>query len=501
VHLRPILIGLLFLSTCGVLAASQELGVEAPGAPSTVSAASYAKAAGLAPGSIASTFGSDLATQTATADMQPLPTQLAGTTVSITDSKGAERPCPLFFVSAKQVNHLIPDDTAPGTATIRVTSGDGTVTTVSGVQIVLASAGIFTANSTGNGPAAGYAQRFQADGKVVTTPLAFYDPVLQRFVSQPVDLGGAGDQIYFTLFGTGLRGAPAKDYQAVLNGFHTYPVSYVGPQGEFVGLDQINIGPIPASDATNAFENGYGDITLSLFLLSGSLFTQSNQALFRIIHPDFVPFAELLPTDTVIRGQSVQQFTVWGDYLAPGGQVSIHPADGITMSNISVFDTAIRFDLTVEAGAAIGDRQLVVTTPYGVSSPALKLTIQDSSSPNPYLTDFAVGSSSIDFHFNSPGAHLTSGSLLNTYADEVDFASDNSLTCMNSYASNALVHPGQALGSVQYGFSPPLANQFFSRHFTYVRFSVTDAAGRQSNTVGTRVDDPTFGCFQMPASE
>ena len=491
----------LFLVSCGVPAVSQELGLQAPGTPNTVSAASYSATAGLAPGSIAATFGSDLATQTVSANTQPLPIHLGDTTVSITDSKGQEQLCPLFFVSAKQVNHLIPEGTALGAATIKVTSGDGTVTTISGVQIVLASVGIFTANSTGNGPADGYAQRVEANGDVVSTPIAIYDPVLKRSVSQPIDLGGSGDKTYITLFGTGLRAAAATNFQAVLNGFHIYPVSYVGPQGQFAGLDQINIGPILASDAKDAFENGYGDITMSLVLLSGSLYAQSNQVLFRIVHPDFVPFAALLPTDTVLRGQTIKQFTVWGDYLAPDGKVSINPPDGITISNVTVFDTTIRLDLSVDAGAAIGDRQLVVTTPYGQSTPALKLTIQDPSSSNPYLTNFAVASNLISFDFNSPGAHLTAGSLLNTYADEIDFASDNSLTCMSSYTSNALVHPGQTSGNVQYQFSPPLANQFFSRHFTYVEFSVTDATGKKSNTAGTRVDDPTFGCVQIPTNQ
>jgi hypothetical protein len=240
---------------------------------------------------------------------------------------------------------------------------------------------------------------------------------------------------------------------------------------------------------------------MSLVVSSGSLFAQSNQLLFRIIHPDFTPIAELLPTDTVIRGQTVKQFPVWGDYLAPGAKVNITPPDGITMSNVSIFDTSVRFDLAVDSSAAMGERQLTVTTPYGTSTPALKLSIQDPSSLNPFLTNFAVASNTISFNFSSPGAQLTTGSLLNTSADEIDFATDNSRTCMNSYTSNTLLHTGQTAGNVPYTFSPPLANLFFSRHFTYVAFSVTDATGKQSNTVGTRVDDPAFGCFQMPMDQ
>jgi uncharacterized protein (TIGR03437 family) len=464
----------------------------------TVSAASYSVSAGIAPNSIASTFGSDLATATEAARSQPLPTGLAGTTVSITDSTGATQLCPLFFVSPGQVNHFIPVGVALGNATVKVTSGDGTVTTISGVQIVAASIGIFSANSSGNGPPSAYAQRFRADGSVVNTLLAVYDPILKRFVSQPIDLGAAGDQTYITLFGTGLRALPAQSFQALLNGFHMFPVSYVGAQGQFVGLDQVNIGPILPSDAIDAFENGFGDITMSLLSLSGS---QSNELLFRIIHPDFVPFAQLLSTDTGIRGQTIQQFKVWGDYLAPAGKVSINPPDGLTMTNISIFDTRITFDLTIDASAATGARQLLLTTPYGTSTPTLTFSVQDPASPNPVLTNLVVDGNTISFSFASPGAHLTAGSLLNISGSEVNFATDLSQDCQSSYQSNALAHSGQTTGQVQYTFSPPLANVFFSRHYTDLGISVTDATGARSNTVGTRVDDPVFGCFQLPRNQ
>jgi len=162
--------------------------------------------------------------------------------------------CPLFFVSPGQVNHFIPEGTALGGATVTVTSGDGKITAIPGIQVVSASLGLFSANSTGNGPAVAYAQRFGVGDAVVTAPLAVYDPVLKRFVSQPIDLGVAGDQTFVTLFGTGLRALPATAFHAMLNGSsHSFAVSYVGPQGQFVGLDQVNIGPIPASDAVDVF--------------------------------------------------------------------------------------------------------------------------------------------------------------------------------------------------------------------------------------------------------
>ncbi len=97
-------------------------------ANTNVSAASYVSTS-LAPESIVSAFGSGLATSTLAAASTPLPTTLAGSTVKVRDSAGAERLAPLFFVSPAQINYQMPAGTANGAATITVTSGDGSVST------------------------------------------------------------------------------------------------------------------------------------------------------------------------------------------------------------------------------------------------------------------------------------------------------------------------------------------------------------------------------------
>jgi uncharacterized protein (TIGR03437 family) len=59
--------------------------------------------AGLAPGSIASIFGSGLATTTATASTNPLPLTMDGTTVTVNGQAA-----PLFYISPTQINIQIP---------------------------------------------------------------------------------------------------------------------------------------------------------------------------------------------------------------------------------------------------------------------------------------------------------------------------------------------------------------------------------------------------------
>ena len=129
----------------------------------TVSSASFERDVPLAPDAIASGFGEELATVTESAATVPLPTELAGTTVVLTDSTGVERPAQLVFVSVKQVNYLIPAGMATGLAAVRITSGDGDIST-GVVDIASVSPGLFTANATGGGVAAGSVLRVAEDG-------------------------------------------------------------------------------------------------------------------------------------------------------------------------------------------------------------------------------------------------------------------------------------------------------------------------------------------------
>lgn len=65
------------------------------------------------------------------------------------------------------------------------------------------------------------------------------------YIPKLIDLSPASDQIYIVLYGTGIRyrtGAAT----ATIGGI-SIPVIYAGDQFSYVGLDQVNIGPIPQS--------------------------------------------------------------------------------------------------------------------------------------------------------------------------------------------------------------------------------------------------------------
>jgi len=148
---------------------------------------------------------------------------------------------PLFFVSPNQVNYQMPPGTAAGPATVTVTSATGA--TLSGAtQIAALAPGIFTANSNGQGAPAGLALRLQPDGRQIFEPLAIFDPTSNQFIPAPINLSVSGtiDRVFLVLFGTGIRPGAGANVMAQIGG-RGMSVSYAGPQGDLIGLDQINI--------------------------------------------------------------------------------------------------------------------------------------------------------------------------------------------------------------------------------------------------------------------
>lgn len=194
--------------------------------PRTVSSASYNISA-IAPKAIVAAFGSNLASVTQGASSMPLPTAIAGASITVQDSAGIERLAPLFFVSPNQLNYQIPAGTTPGPALIKFDNGTGQP--VTGSAIIAPSApSIFTQDSSGAGAGA-------ALDAFTFTPAPF----------NATRAGGLPNII--AVFGTGL-GADATDIdanagpnvQAMIDGQATQ-VLYAGRAPGFIGLNQMNV--------------------------------------------------------------------------------------------------------------------------------------------------------------------------------------------------------------------------------------------------------------------
>lgn len=220
----------------------------------TTSAASFSPTA-VAPESIATGFGAGLTTISENATTIPLPTTLAGVSVRVRDALGTERLAPMFFAGANQVNYLIPQGSANGAATASVVNGS-TVIATGGAAIASIAPGLFSLTSDGNGFPAATLLRVKAGGAQFSEPIATLDSQ-SKFVAVPIDFGDPSDQLFLILFGSGVRGRTNLSAVTATISNVNSSVSFAGPQGFLVGLDQINI-PL------NRSLQGRGEVNLFL---------------------------------------------------------------------------------------------------------------------------------------------------------------------------------------------------------------------------------------------
>ena len=207
----------------------------------------------VAPDSLVSAFGANLATATGVTTSFDFPTNLAGTTMTLVDSSNTTYQVPMYSVSPQQVNYYVPGNAQPGPATITVASAGGTQTT--GIILISAvSPGLYTANQSGKGVPAAIAVCAGTCAGWPTTGHANGQFFQYTFVSgcapgscepQPISLGVPADNVVIEFFGTGLRHlaslttitAQVTDQQ---NNRQSVPVQYAGKAG-YTGLDQVNV--------------------------------------------------------------------------------------------------------------------------------------------------------------------------------------------------------------------------------------------------------------------
>jgi uncharacterized protein (TIGR03437 family) len=210
----------------------------------TLLSAAFSSGSSVAPGSIVSGYGSQLAAGIAVPKSLPLPTTLAQTTVNVIDAAGAFRPSGLYLVSPGQVNFVLDPMTVTGPALVLVQNGTGTV--ASGpVEVDNVAPGLFSANSTGSGVAAGQVLR-SVNGVTTPEPMAVYDVPAGAWLPVPIKLN-TDDTVFLTLYGTGIRNRASLSNVRVTVNSAAVPVTYAGPQFDSPGLDQLNIGPLPPS--------------------------------------------------------------------------------------------------------------------------------------------------------------------------------------------------------------------------------------------------------------
>jgi uncharacterized protein (TIGR03437 family) len=191
-------------------------------------AASYAPR--VSPGSLATIFGTGLASSTANAKGFPLPETLAGASVFISQSEVSTE-APLVYASPTQINFQVPSRLVAGTAAVYVTVGGGQ-SLIFNFTVVTASPGFF--QSTTNQAAA---QNANNSANTSSNPAAVGSVVV-------VYLTGQGPLDHPVPDGTPAVTSPlahaTSSVSATIGGVAA-TVQFLGLSPGFVGLAQANI--------------------------------------------------------------------------------------------------------------------------------------------------------------------------------------------------------------------------------------------------------------------
>ena len=180
-----------------------------------VNAASYTQP--VAPGSLLSIFGTNLALTTATAPSVPLPLTLGGSTVTINGV-----PAPLFTVSPGQINLQVPFEVTPGMAQVTVTVGGQSDTQQ--VAVAAVAPGVFTIDGI-RMLAPGVAHR----GDILTLFLTGQGPLSPTMPTGAPPAESAGAQLPQII----------EPVEITVGGLPA-PVLFAGVPSGLVGISQIN---------------------------------------------------------------------------------------------------------------------------------------------------------------------------------------------------------------------------------------------------------------------
>ena len=228
------LLARLNIGTSQVSSATKTFTVTLPDHPLEVlSSASFGPA--VSPSGIASAFGTGLAAVTGKSEVPA--TNISGSTVRITDSGGVDHVASLYFASPSQINFIVPQGVAEGSALVTAMYSNAIAGT-GHITVATVAPGLFTANSNGSGPPAALA--LYAFGTSQNFSYVFQcDSMGQNCAPLPLMVPNDGSDLYLILFGTGLRGDAGRVSVTIAG--TPLVVTFAGPQGQYDGLDQINV--------------------------------------------------------------------------------------------------------------------------------------------------------------------------------------------------------------------------------------------------------------------
>ncbi|NOT62637.1 MAG: hypothetical protein HOP19_20720 [Acidobacteria bacterium] len=214
----------------------------------------------VAPDSMVTIFGGALATVTQVATTAIWPETLGSVTVNFVDNNQRSYPAKLLFVSPTQINLLVPPGLAPGNYKVAIASTTaGRAEIFSVVRVESVSPGLFTTDGSGRGLPSAVLLRIAANGRQTYETVARYDAARNQFVAVPIDMSNTAEQVYVLFYGSGMRNRSSLNTAIMSFGGTDAQPLYIGAQGGYSGLDQVNV-RVP-----NAVR-GRGDVSISLTL-------------------------------------------------------------------------------------------------------------------------------------------------------------------------------------------------------------------------------------------
>jgi uncharacterized protein (TIGR03437 family) len=248
----------------------------------------------LAPDSLATIFGGNLASSTASATLDAngnLPTELANTLISVNG-----QPASLFYVSPTQINFVVPGGLTAGTAALTVSYSNSTATRTATVQIANTAPGLISSDASGHGP-----------GAILNAVTFAGAPFLTSTTAN-----GSTSPTRLAIYGTGVRKAQNRSAQAADSRGNRFDltIEYAGAAPGFFGLDQINVVLPPGLD-------GGGAVSLTVTTDDAASNTVTAQI-------DQLPVSQLSPASvslnpSVVQGGDPMTVTVTLNGLARGG--------------------------------------------------------------------------------------------------------------------------------------------------------------------------------------
>jgi len=304
----------------------------------------------VAPDSLASLFGVNLAGSTAPATLDQngqLPTQLAGAQVQVNGEAAA-----LLYVSPSQINFVLPGDTAAGTADV-VVQNISANTLQSGTMLVQNTApAVFSADASGKGPGA------------ILNAVTF---AAAPFLTVTPEIAGSDQRTRLAVYATGIRYAANVGASATDASGNTYilTVEYAGPAPGYFGLDQVNVVLPPDLDGAGV---------VSLFLTADS--SASNVVTFQMasLPANSIRLAGLSVSPAYVNGGDSALLTVSLNGVARGIGLSVTLRSGNSAAQVPQLATVpagkAAIQVTVSTLTVTSVQTATITGTAGVSQTA-----------------------------------------------------------------------------------------------------------------------------------